>query len=503
MIYQYFCDRTSLFMKVQKQFEFWPVTLAMLASLALGLFTLKKPEKDLGFLNRDQTDEWKGWMQIAILIYHYWGASKVSGIYNPIRVLVAAYLFMSGYGHFYFYYKKADFGLARIAAVLIRLNLLTLVLAYIQDTDYLSYYFSPLTTLWFIVIWLTMYIGHTYNATNAPFLLAKIGVSAALMTAMHKLTWPLDRLFGVYNAVFATQWNAREWSFRVTLDMWIVYVGMLSAYAVIAFNDNKLWDRPSWPIVRKYGTALAAVAMIGYIAFELQFDKFTYNTYHPYISFVPVLAFAVLRNATPLLRSTSSKAYIWIGQWSVTCPAIREAILLTHSFIKLARDIHLPISHLARRRYERHSDAAALPTLADIEYGSLDDHILVRVSPYSTSYRRDHRQHWRKDTASIAVKEAKRSTCQRRCGRQQLRSPGGARAWHEKWHEWDQRRSQAQRAFEATLGLPVSARTNRQDAQSAARSNSIDYAVLVDLKSAIPNWPSERGSSSAFEPLTR
>ena len=59
----YIADRTGFWLKEQKQFEPWIFGCLTLASLAVGLATVKRADKDMGFLNRDQTDEWKGWMQ--------------------------------------------------------------------------------------------------------------------------------------------------------------------------------------------------------------------------------------------------------------------------------------------------------------------------------------------------------------------------------------------------------------------------------------------------------
>jgi N-acetylneuraminate 9-O-acetyltransferase len=56
-------DRTGLWLKENKAYD--PVSFAFLSIVFLVLagVGLDRADDDLGFLNRDQTDEWKGWMQ--------------------------------------------------------------------------------------------------------------------------------------------------------------------------------------------------------------------------------------------------------------------------------------------------------------------------------------------------------------------------------------------------------------------------------------------------------
>lgn len=173
-----------------------------------------------------------------------------------------------------------------------------------------------------------MWAGNQYNERPA-FLLGKLAIAAGLTAVYFEMEGPLEATFSVINALFATEWNAKEWRFRVTLDMWIVWIGMLTAYALIKIKEVRLTDRPEWPQWQRMTIIGSAVAMVGYFVFELtRASKFVYNGWHPYVSMIPVLAFCVLRNATPYLRSTSSKFFIYFGQCS-----LETFIIQFHLFI--------------------------------------------------------------------------------------------------------------------------------------------------------------------------
>lgn len=91
-------------------------------------------------------------MQLVILVYQVTGASKVLPIYMLVRALVSAYLFLTGYGHFYYTWKTGDTGLVRYFRVIFRLNFLTVVLCLTMNRPYQFYSFIPLVSFWYTLV---------------------------------------------------------------------------------------------------------------------------------------------------------------------------------------------------------------------------------------------------------------------------------------------------------------------------------------------------------------
>ncbi|MCJ1285834.1 hypothetical protein MMC26_005175 [Xylographa opegraphella] len=337
--YCFYTDRTLLFNKLHKQFSYVEFNALWWSTFGIGVLSIRrsesprKPDKfvtsvesDQQFLSRDQTDEWKGWMQFVILIYHYTGASRVLWIYEIVRLLVASYLFMTGFGHTLYFYTKDNYSFHRFASVLIRLNFLSCLLPYMMKTDYLFYYFAPLVTFWFFVIYVTMRIGHSRNRSTS-FLFLKIAISVIAVTALIRTPGILEQVSSVLKHVCKIDWNVIEWRFRVALDMYIVYVGMVAA-VLYAKIDNRLCgrfdhgallhDRLHFDNLRIITIAVSIMMLPGFFIFIRGFsDKYSYNSWHPYISPFIILAYVVLRNAGRRLRNYRSCFFAWLGRCSL------------------------------------------------------------------------------------------------------------------------------------------------------------------------------------------
>ncbi|KAK8211442.1 hypothetical protein M8818_003409 [Zalaria obscura] len=152
LAYCFLADRTHIFSKAQKQYHGSDFHVLCGIALIIGLCRLRhitaSPANMFGHVNllltQEQTNEWKGWMQAIILIYHYTGASRVYWIYVIARLLVASYLFLTGYGNTLSFLVKKDYSISRVTAVLLKLNMLSAALPWVMQTSYMDYYFAPL-----------------------------------------------------------------------------------------------------------------------------------------------------------------------------------------------------------------------------------------------------------------------------------------------------------------------------------------------------------------------
>uniref|UniRef100_A0A4W4HBE4 N-acetylneuraminate (7)9-O-acetyltransferase n=1 Tax=Electrophorus electricus TaxID=8005 RepID=A0A4W4HBE4_ELEEL len=329
MLYFYLCDRANLFMKEQKFYTHSTFFIPLIYIFVLGIF-YNENSKETKLLNREQTDEWKGWMQLVILIYHISGASAFIPVYMHVRVLVAAYLFQTGYGHFSFFWLKGDFGLYRVCQVLFRLNFLVVVLCLVMDRPYQFYYFVPLVTFWFVVIYGTMAMWPQIlqiKANGSGFwhlalLLKLLGLllficcfaySQGLFEKVFSV-WPISKLFELQGSI-------HEWWFRWKLDRFAVFHGMLFAFLYLVLQKCQVLSEgkgePLFSI--KISNCLLFISVVSFITYSIWAsgckNKTQCNEMHPYISVI--LAFVLIRNIPGYGRSLYSSFFAWFGKISL------------------------------------------------------------------------------------------------------------------------------------------------------------------------------------------
>ncbi|XP_045914100.1 N-acetylneuraminate 9-O-acetyltransferase [Micropterus dolomieu] len=331
MGYFYLCDRADVFMKEQKFYTHSTFFIPLIYIFVLGVF-YNENSKETKLLNREQTDEWKGWMQLVILIYHISGASAFLPVYMHVRVLVAAYLFQTGYGHFSFFWLKGDFGLNRVCQVLFRLNFLVLVLCVVMDRAYQFYYFVPLVTFWFAVIYATLamwpqILQKKANSSSIWHLgvLAKL-LGLLLFICVFAFSQGLfERIFSVwpFSKLFELNGSIHEWWFRWKLDRFAVIHGMLFAFIYLVLQKRQVLSEGKGETLfsAKISNVLLFLSVVCFITYSIWASscktKTECNEMHPFISVVQILAFILIRNIPGYARSIYSSFFAWFGKISL------------------------------------------------------------------------------------------------------------------------------------------------------------------------------------------
>ncbi|KAI6774374.1 hypothetical protein HG531_001223 [Fusarium graminearum] len=330
----YYADRTQMMAKGSKPWQIGDFIALCLPCIAICLSTIRRsdpprylsltqPSTDQPFLSLDQIDEWKGWIQAFILICHWTGAQEGS-IQVLVSLCVGAYIFQTGYVHTLDFMNKKGFSFNHAASTLFRLNILSCLLAYFMDTDYMTYHLSPLLSFWFLVVYATVAVDRQQN-NELKFLLVKICTSCMIISFIFLDTPFTSWTFNILQGIFKIQWRVEEWQRSVTLDLFIAYVGMLAAVIGREMKKAEVSVRLGLRVCLAFG---GLFSILHYLSFTSHVRESSYMKWHPYVSAIPILGFVMLRNIPWSTRNYHSRAMVWLGRCSLGTYTLQFHILL-------------------------------------------------------------------------------------------------------------------------------------------------------------------------------
>eukprot|EP01033_Poteriospumella_lacustris_P007518 gene7518-5404_t len=309
MAMTYVCEYCWLFAHSSKSYSRDLFMFVLIVFFAYAWYTIH-PVKDLSLLGREQTEEWKGWMQFIFLLYHYFHAEEV---YNSVRVMITCYVWMTGFGNFSFFYMKQDFGWLRMVQMLWRLNFSVILLMWTHQNTYILYYICPMHTFYFLMVYVTMYCFQSLNATKWG-IRWKLLVLALIIYVVWDINYGLfDILFawlGTDKVIGANSGSVYEYYFRTSLDHYSTFLGMIFAL--------------NYPLAEQYFTTLETYLLQHHIWLTSNAKTlWTIIPNHPWINFAlaTIVFFLVSKELYRLTMSLrgmilpDDKDIAWRNMW--------------------------------------------------------------------------------------------------------------------------------------------------------------------------------------------
>lgn len=318
------------------------------ALAAYGWCISLQKSKTTGPLNREQTEEWKGWMQVLFLLYHYFKASEA---YNAIRLFIAAYVWMTGFGNFSYYYVRKDFSAPRFWQMMWRLNFFVFFTCITMRNDYTLYYICPMHTLFTLFVYFSLLVYKEGNDRTSVLLVKCLGCVVSVY-----VLWEVPGVFGV--VFYPFRWLLKytdptkpevdpmhEWFFRSGLDRYIWIYGMICAFCHPKYEAFLKWvdKKPANTRVSIQTVICVTTCAVLWWYHQTFFilPKLEYNKTHPYTSWIPITCFVILRNLTQTLRNFYVQLFCVCGKITLETYVSQFHVWLSTSNVPNGQPTHL------------------------------------------------------------------------------------------------------------------------------------------------------------------
>jgi N-acetylneuraminate 9-O-acetyltransferase len=311
-------------------------------------------------------------LSIIFQKYHYY---RNHTIYNEIRVLVSAYVWMTGFGHFLYCDKKQDFSIERMVSMWVRINYFPLLLSFFLNVKLELYYVVPLHTVGFFMTMATCYIAKLLREKRQDMDQAKSNMAAIVICLLVHVVFFETSLCKILG------WISHEYEFRFATDKYSAWFGMLCGFLWSRFQAYMQWcygddDDGSSSNISSAGDAEKAqlaeqhspqnktqkphkspqkvqamymqraagvgLLAIWYFGFGAEPDKHVYNPRHPFVFWMPLAGWLMLRNSSKYLTELHSTVLEFMGRIT-----LETYVLQFHVF--MCQNVqHIPGKELAR-----------------------------------------------------------------------------------------------------------------------------------------------------------